>query len=251
MIFLTELLFIFGSVLLVSILSFIGVLTLGINEKKLKSILLLLVGFSAGAMLGDVFFHLLPEAVKESGFGLDVSTAILTGIVVFFVLEKLIKWHHHHNVNPSNDIRSFGYMTLIGDALHNFIDGALIAGSYLVSIPVGIATTVAVILHEIPQEMGDFGILLHSGFSKRKAIMFNFLSGLTAILGALVVLFFSSFIDNFEIMLVSFTVGGFIYIAGSDLIPELHQEEDTKRSIIQILVFILGIFVMAALLFLE
>lgn len=142
-------------------------------------------------------------------------------------------------------------MNLLGDALHNFIDGALIAGSYLASVQVGVATTIAVVLHEIPQEMGDFGVLLHSGFSKRKALLFNFFSALTAVFGAIIVLYFYSIIDNFEVLLVSFTVGGFVYIAGSDLIPELHHEEGIKNSIAQIIVFLLGIAAMGALLVLE
>ncbi len=239
---------IFGSVFLVSLLSFIGVFTLGLKEKSLKKILLLLVGYSAGALFGDAFIHLLPGAVKENGFGIPISAAILTGIIVFFVLEKIVKWHHHHNLSEKTDVHSFGYMNLFGDALHNFIDGALITGSYLVSVPVGIATTVAVILHEIPQEIGDFGVLLHSGFSKNKALLFNFLSALTAVLGAIIALYFNSLVENFEVLLVSFAVGGFIYIAGSDLIPELHHEEGTKNSIIQIIVFLLGILTMGLLL---
>lgn len=246
-----ELLLIFGSVFLVSVLSFVGVFSLGLKEKQLKKILLLLVGFSAGALFGDAFIHLLPEAVEQAGFGIEVSASILFGIVVFFLLEKIIKWHHHHNVTDRGEIHSFGYMNLMADGLHNFIDGALIAGSYLVSVPVGIATTIAVILHEIPQEIGDFGVLLHSGFSKNRALMFNFLSALSAVLGAIVALYFVSLIENFEVLLVSFTVGGFIYIAGSDLIPELHLEEDTKKSVLQIIVFLLGMLVMVAMLFLE
>ncbi|MBI2597568.1 MAG: ZIP family metal transporter [Candidatus Diapherotrites archaeon] len=250
-VFVTEFFYIFGSIFLVSLLSFIGAFTLGINEKSLKKIMLLLVGFSAGALFGDAFIHLLPEAVEESGFEFEISLAILSGIAVFFILEKIIKWHHHHNVSEKNEIHSFGYMNLLGDALHNFIDGALIAGSYLASVQVGVATTIAVVLHEIPQEMGDFGVLLHSGFSKRKALLFNFFSALTAVFGAIIVLYFYSIIDNFEVLLVSFTVGGFVYIAGSDLIPELHHEEGIKNSIAQIIVFLLGIAAMGALLVLE
>ncbi|AJF59823.1 MAG: zinc/iron permease [archaeon GW2011_AR10] len=248
---LNETIYIFGSVLFVSVLSLVGVLAIGVNEEKLKKALLLLVGFSAGALFGDVFFHLLPEAVKSEGFSLEMSVSILAGIILFFALEKLIRWHHHHNVDAKKDVHTFGYMNLVGDGLHNFIDGALIAGAYLASIPVGIATTIAVILHEIPQEIGDFGVLLHSGFSKKKALAFNFLSALTALLGAAAALYFSSSIENFELLIVSFTVGGFIYIAGSDLIPELHHEDDTGKSVLQIIVFLAGILVMALLLFLE
>ena len=142
-------------------------------------------------------------------------------------------------------------MNIVGDATHNFIDGLIIAGSYLVSIPVGIATTLAVIFHEIPQEIGDFGVLLHGGFSKQKALMFNFLSALTAILGAVVALLISSFVENITIFLAPFAAGIFIYIAGTDLIPELHKEVEVKKSFIQLLWFVLGIGVMLALLLLE
>ena len=148
-------------------------------------------------------------------------------------------------------VHPFVFTNLFGDGLHNFIDGLIIGASYLASVPIGIATTVAVILHEIPQEIGDFGVLIHGGFSKSKALFFNFFSAVTAVLGAVVALVVSSSIENITMFLIPFAAGGFIYIAGSDLIPELHKEVKIKNSLLQLLFFVLGLIVMYSLLFLE
>lgn len=241
------------SVLIVSLISFIGVLTLSLNHKKLKKILLYLISFSAGALLGDVFIHLLPEIIEENNFTLTTSLSILGGIVIFFGLEKVIHWQHcHRSITEEHHVHAFAYTNLIGDALHNFLDGIIIAISFLASIPIGIATTIAVILHEIPQEIGDFSVLLHAGFSKGKALMLNFASALLAIFGAVITIVLSNKIEALQNFLIPITIGGFIYIAGSDLIPELHKESDKiSKSILQLIAFIIGILVMAALLFLE
>jgi zinc and cadmium transporter len=151
----------------------------------------------------------------------------------------------------STHVHPFAYMNLVGDSLHNFIDGLVIAASYIVSIPVGIATTLAVLLHEIPQEIGDFGVLLHGGSSKTKALMLNFMTALTAILGTIIGLILNNYLENIKLFIIPIAIGGFIYIAGSDLIPELHKETNIKRSIIQIITFIIGILIMLSLLFLE
>src|SRR3989338_3847877 len=176
---------IFFSVILVSIISFIGLFTISLKEEKLKKIIFYLISFSAGALLGDVFIHLIPELIEKNKFSLTTSISILGGIGIFFILEKFIHWQHcHGNVMQKNHIHSFAYTNLVGDALHNFIDGAVIAATYLVSIPAGLATTIAVVLHEIPQEVGDFGVLIHGGFTKSKALVLNFLSALPPLLGA-------------------------------------------------------------------
>ena len=233
------------SVFLVSVLSFVGIFSLTVKEKKLQTFLIYFVSFSAGALLGSVFIHLLPEAVERIGFGFGLSVSVLGGIIIFFILEKVIQWRHCHSVSrESKKIHSFAYMNLIGDGLHNFIDGAIIAASYVASLPIGIATTLAVILHEIPQEIGDFGVLLHGGFSRKKALFMNFLSALTAVLGTVVTLFVLGFVEHIENFLIPLAAGGFIYIAGSDLIPELHKERTIGKSLIQILFIILGIMVM-------
>lgn len=242
-----------ASVLGVSLISFIGIITFQRDEEKMKPFLLVLVSFSAGALLGDVFIHLLPQAIEESG-GLTISISlwILGGILVFFVLEKFIQWHHCHIPQEhTHPPRPLAVMNLIGDGLHNFIDGLIIAGSYLVSVPVGLATTVAVVLHEIPQEIGDFGVLMHGGFTRARVLVLNFMSALLALFGALVVLFFNISSISLHEFLIPFTAGGFLYIAGADLIPELHKETNPLNSLVQFLSLISGIAIMLALLLLE
>ncbi|MAG27175.1 ZIP family metal transporter [Candidatus Pacearchaeota archaeon] len=243
------------SVIIVSLVSLVGLFTLGIQIAKLRKALIYLISFSAGALFGDAFIHLLPEAVAENGFGINISLYFLLGIVIFFVLEKVIHWHHCHGDvldEKHAEVHPFAYMNLIGDGLHNFLDGVIIAASYLVSIPAGIATTIAVALHEIPQEIGDFGVLIHGGFSKAKALLMNFGSALLAVLGAVVVFLVGSVVFDIEMILVPIAAGGFIYIAGSDLIPELHKHS-TKLShgLGQLIAFLLGIGVMWALTLLE
>ena len=240
-----------ASVLIVSLISFVGLLTLTIKADKLKKILLYMVSFSAGALFGDAFIHLLPEAVEEIGFGLNISIYVLLGIGFFFIIEKFIHWRHCHIPSSEEHVHPFAMMNLFGDGVHNFIDGLIIAASYLVSIPVGIATTLAVILHEIPSEIGDFGVLLHGGFSKGKALFYNFVTALAAVLGAIVSLSISSYVENITVFLIPFAAGGFIYIAGSDLIPELHKEVEVKKSLLQFVAIVLGVLVMFLLLFLD
>ena len=237
------------SVIFVSLLSFVGVLFIAIKEEKLKKILLFLVSFAAGGLLGDSFIHLLPEAIKESGFTLGVSLAVLVGLLLFFVLEKFICWRHCHIPTSKSHPHPVVFMNLIGDGFHNFIDGAVISASFLTTIPLGIATTLAVVLHEIPQEIGDFGVLLHGGLSKNKALIFNFASALAAVGGAILVLILGERIVGVSQLLIPFTAGGFIYIAGSDLIPELHKETNLAKSLIQMVGLILGIGIMLILLF--
>ena len=239
------------SVLVISLLAFIGIISFTVNAKRLKTVLVYLISFSAGALFGDAFIHLLPEVVESYGFSLIVSLGVLGGILIFFVLEKIIHWQHCHLPITEEHIHFFAYMKIIGDALHNFIDGIIIAASYVISIPAGLATTLAVALHEIPQEIGDFGVLIYGGFSRSKALILNFISALTAVLGAVLALWATTVVEQIEMFLVPIAVGGFIYIAGSDLIPELHKETRLRRSIMQIIAFLLGIGVMSALLLLE
>lgn len=237
------------SVLIVSLISLIGVLTLSLKEKRLEQVLLFFVSFAAGAFFGDVFIHLLPESIKENGFNLNISLYILSGIVFLFVVEKIIRWRHCHIPVSKEHHHPLSTMVLIGDSVHNFIDGLVIGASYLAGISIGIATTLAVIFHEIPQEMGDFSTLIYSGYTKSRALLFNFLSGLAAVLGAVLVLIVNSYI-SLTSFLIPFSAGTFIYIAGSDLIPELHKELKTKKSIIQLVSFITGILIMLLLTYL-
>jgi zinc and cadmium transporter len=239
------------SVIFVSLLSFVGVFFLAFKKEKLQKILLFLVSFAAGGLLGDAFLHLLPEAVGEAGFTIEISLAVLIGLLTFFVLEKFIAWRHCHIPTSKEHPHPVALMNLIGDGLHNFTDGLVIGASFMISFPLGMATSLAVIFHEIPQEIGDFGVLIHGGFSREKALIFNFLSALTAIAGVIFILLIGPKFMDFVSLLIPFTAGGFVYIAGSDLIPELHKETNLKKSAFQLLGLILGIGVMLGLLLIE
>jgi zinc and cadmium transporter len=237
------------SVMVVSGISLVGIITLGIKYDRLQKILSYLVSFSAGALLGDVFVHILPE-IMEGENALSTSVYILVGIILFFILERFLLWHHSHTSHKES-IHSIVYLTIFGDALHNFLDGIAIAASFVISIPLGIATTVAVVLHEIPQEIGQFAILVHGGWSRKKALLYNFVSALTAILGAVAALLFSRSFENLSGVLVAFGAASFIYVAMSDLIPELQKEPSPKKSLIQLIWMMCGVGVMALLLLLE
>ena len=242
-----------GAVILVSLISLIGVIAISVSQERLKKTLLFLVSLSAGGLLGGAFIHLLPEAFETCGNELRLSLYILLGMVIFFILEKILYWRHCHVPTSEDHPHPFAYTNLIGDGLHNLIDGMIIAGGFLISIPVGIVTTIAVFLHEIPQEIGDFGVLLHAGFSRKKALITNFLTALTAVLGAIIILILG---ERFELekvlqFVIPLTIGGFIYIATADLIPELKKETNLGKSLVQLLFFLLGIGLMLLLLIME
>lgn len=248
--------FTLGSVFIISLIAFVGLLTVAFGKQRLHSLLLVLISFSAGALLGDTFIHILPEAIEQFGWSLEMSIWLLLGIIIFFALEKFVHWHHHHHVSVECDeeethTKPYVVTTLVGDGLHNFIDGFIIAGTYLVSVPLGIATTIAVALHEVPQEIGDFGILLHGGLSRRRALLFNFLSALCAVLGALIVLVLGVMDDSFLRVLLPLTAGSFIYVAATDLIPEMHKEVAPAKSLLQLFGFLVGIALMIGLTFIE
>lgn len=240
-----------GSTLLVSLIALIGIITLSVKTKQLEKILIPLVSFSAGALIGDTFIHLLPEAVEEFGFDLTMSLYILLGILTFFILEKFIHWHHCHNPSDSHH-KSMVFTNLFGDMLHNFIDGLFIASSYLVDIKLGIATTIAVLLHEVPQELGDFGVLVHGGVKKIRALQLNLVAAAFAITGAIIGLLIGGANETFLRFILPFTAGGFIYIAHTDLFPELHKSsEHAKHSLVQLLMILAGIGTMMLLLLVE
>lgn len=233
--------YIIAATVLVSLLSLLGVFLISL-KKKLDRLLLILVSFAVGGLLGGAFLHLLPESTS---IGTSAFIYVILGIILFFILEKFLHWHHCHKAKC--DIHTFTYMNLVSDGIHNFIDGAIIAASFIVNIPLGIAATLAIIFHEIPQEIGDFAILVYGGFSKLKAIFYNFLSALTAILGAVLTYFFSTTFEGLITFLLPFAAGGFIYIAMSDLIPELHKEEKMSKSLIQLVSLLLGLGIMLLL----
>ena len=248
-----------GSVLLVSLVSLVGVFTLSLNVERLERIVFLLVSFAVGAMLGGALIHLIPRSFAALGDS-TASLLVLAGVLAFFVLEKFLHWRHDHGVAVSaaelevaaaldvepTPVKPFAMMNLVGDAAHNLLDGMVITAAYLVSIPTGMVTTVAVMLHEIPQEIGDFGVLVYGGFEPKKALLYNFLSGLAAVIGALLALLIGSQVEGFADYLLPITAGSFIYIAGSDLIPELNHHHSTPatKSVWQLVMILLGVGVM-------
>ncbi len=238
----------FLSVLAASLISLVGIATISLKKKTLKKIIFFLVAFSAGALLGEVFIHIVPETGEEFGYTFSVSAYFLLGIIIFFILEKFLYWRHCHDIDCKEHNKRLGIMNMVGDGFHNMIDGMLIAGSFLMSVPLGIATTIAVAAHEIPQELGDFGVLIHSGFTKKKALFYNLISGLVSLVGMAMILAIGSKGENLSGFLLPFTGGSFVYIAASGMIPELHKEVGFLKSLIQLLGLLLGIGVMTALL---
>lgn len=230
------------STFIVSLGGLVGFFTLVLKEKQLSKILLLLVSLSAGALMGGAFIHLLPEASEKFSEGGEY-TIVLFSFIFFFLVEKLLHWRHCHKGGKC-DIHTFGYMNLIGDSVHNFIDGLIIAATFITDVRLGVVTTFAVALHEIPQEIGDFGVLLYAGFGKRKALLANFLVALTAILGGIFGYFLSFQMESFITYLLPFAAGGFIYIAASDLMPEIRKETSLKKSMLSFSVFLVGIAIM-------
>ena len=236
------------SVTTVSLISLTGIVFIGLKENLLKRVLMIFVGFSSGTLLGSAFLDLLPEAIN-SEFGEATFYYVIIGIVSFFALEKFLYWRHCHE--EECPVHMFVYLNLVGDGIHNFIDGMIIAATYILSFAsgnyhLGFATTLAVIFHEIPQEIGDFGVLVYGGLTKKKALVYNFISAITAILGAITT-YFLTHIQSTAIFLVAFAAGGFIYIAATDLMPELHKRTRAGTSITQFLTILLGIGLMAYL----
>ncbi len=238
------------STFIVSLISLVGIFTLSIKAEKLKNFLIYLVSFSAGALFGDVFFHLLPE-ITEKGLSVSTSITIISGVLLSFFTEKIICWRHCHLPIQKNHTHRFAYMNLFGDFIHNFIDGLTIGASFLAAKTIGIATSLAVIFHEIPQEIGDFGVLIHGGFKKLQALKLNFYTTLSAFVGLFLSFFLYAKVEHINQILIPLASGNFIYIAGSDLIPELHKETALKKSLLQIVFFIIGVFIMYLLTYIE
>jgi len=235
------LLYILISTFVISLASLVGVLTLSLNAKRLENILLYFVSLSAGALIGGAFLHLIPESVERNS-GVNIFILVLFGFTAFYFIEKLLHWRHCHK--NKCEVHTFTKMNLIGDGIHNFIDGLIIAASFVADIRLGIITSLAVALHEIPQELGDFGVLVYGGYTKSKALLFNFITALTAVFGGLVGYFLSSYSDSALNFLLPFAAGGFIYIAASDLIPEMRKETGLKKSLINLLIFVVGILIL-------
>ena len=236
-----KLIYIFITSFLIALLSFVGIFTLALKDKLLNKILLILVSLSAGALMGGAFIHLIPEAIEESE-GMNAFYFVLIGFILFFIMEKILHWRHCHK--GKCEVHTFHYMNLIGDSVHNFIDGLIISASFVTSISLGITTSIAIAAHEIPQEIGDFGVLIYGGFKKKKAIVLNFVVALTVVLGGVIGYFISKNVEHAVVFLLPFAAGGFIYIAATDLVPEIKKEIDVKKSMATLFVFVCGILIM-------
>lgn len=247
----TTYIYAFLSVLVVSLVSLVGVFALSLKEEILKKYMSIFISLAVGALLGDAFIHLIPEALSNSSNQILSSTLIVAGILIFFLMEKFLHWHHHGEDKEETHIHPVGTLVLFSDGVHNFMDGIIIGASFIVSVPIGIATTIAVILHEIPQEIGDFAVLIHSGYSKTRALWLNFLSALLAILGLAVVLILNQTEQAVTFYFLPIAAGGFIYIALADLIPELQKTKELKYSILQLTAVLVGVLAMLALVLVE
>jgi len=226
-----------------SLVALVGAITLGWKKETLEKILHALVGFSAGALLAGAFFHLIAESLLEMP-AMESFYFVFAGFILFFVLERFLHWHHCHE--GKCDVHAFSYLILFGDAIHNFIDGLIIAAGFLVDAGIGFVTTLAVISHELPQELGNFGVLVYGGIERKKALLYNLIAQMTSILGGILGFFFIG-TSGIAIFLLPFAAGGFIYIGASDLIPELHKQPSMKKTIGAFAFFLIGIAFMIAI----
>ena len=241
------LLWIVGSSLLMAVLALVGVTTFTLSDRTLHRLLLPLVALSAGSLLGGAFFHMIPESVAKIGTDLSVYIYVVGGFTFFLLLEQLLHWHHCHREDTACR-KPQTYLILIGDGIHNFIGGIAVAGTFLIDIRLGISTWLAAAAHEIPQEIGDFGVLVHGGLSRKKALLYNFLSALTFLLGGLLTYLLS--FSEWIYYLIPFAAGNFIYIGASDLVPEVNKHRNFSNSIIHFGCFCLGIIILLGLRFL-
>ncbi|MEM4390111.1 MAG: ZIP family metal transporter [Candidatus Micrarchaeia archaeon] len=229
------------STIFVSLISLIGVALLALRKAVLQKILLALVSFASGTLLGAAFLDLMPEA--QAALGEGYFALALFGVIAFFAIEKLLRWYHCHDRQCT--VHEYAYMNLLGDAVHNFLDGVVIAIAYLTDFATGVTTTIAIAVHEIPQEIGDFSILLKGGFTKREAILYNFATALTAVVGAVSAYFLTQHAQTFANLMLPFAAGGFVYIAGADLFPELHKTSTLKESLAQLACILIGVCAIA------
>ena len=220
-----------------SAIALVGSVTLVLREATLKKLLLPLVALAAGTLLGGAFFHMIPAALDRLGNNLGIYLWIIVGFSGFLGLEQFLHWHHCHRA-PSEH-RPLTYLILIADGIHNFVDGLAVAGAFLIDIRVGVNAWLATATHEVPQELGDFGILIHGGWDKRRALTYNFLSALTFLVGGLVA-YGASFAFDVT-FLVPLAAGNFIYIAAADLIPEIKREDTLKLNVLHFLSFLVGL----------
>lgn len=233
---------------LVSVFALVGISILVLNKNLIRKISILLVSLAIGTLLGDVFFHIIPELEEELH---DLGVVIVSSIVLFLIIEKFLHWRHSHVHIDEDHIHPIAFTNLVGDGLHNFLDGMLIGASFSVSVEIGIATTIAVLLHEIPQEMGDFGVLVHSGMKPKKALLYNFFFATLAIVGTVISLLARELSEDASIYLLAFAAGSFLYIALADLIPALKEDVSWKSSLMQLTFITIGLVAMYGLTLIE
>lgn len=233
------LLYILTATVTVGLISLIGILFF-VAKMDIRKSAFYFVSLASGTMLGTAIIHLLPEALELSPH--TTPTMVALGVFLFFILEKLLIWRHCHLHNQWEHHHRpvTAHMVIVGDAVHNFIDGIIIASSFMISTPLGISVTTAIVLHEIPQELGDFGILVHGGYTMKRAVMMNCLAALSAIAGAVITYFFLEAAPMMQASLVPITAGGFLYIALADLIPQLHEQAELKHTALQIVLLAAG-----------
>ncbi|MCX7986086.1 MAG: ZIP family metal transporter [Bacteroidales bacterium] len=230
------------STILVSLVSLTGIIFLNLSGQKLEKLVFILVSLAVGVILGNTFLHIIPESYEYFEHSDIPSLLICFGIVLFFIAEKALHWHHHHV--GERIVKPLGKINLLADGIHNFTDGILIAAAWMTDSYLGISTTIAVLVHEVPQEIADFGILLHAGYSRKRALMWNFVSALSAIVGTILMLWVGSWLLHLSYYVLPIAAGGFIYLAGSDLIPELNKQISKYSTLVQIVMVVLGIVIM-------
>jgi len=229
---------------LMSAIALVGAVALVLPERQLRRIILPLVGLSAGSLIGGAFFHMIPAALARSPDVVGTLTWVAIGFCAFLALEQFLHWHHCHR-NSDTCREPMGYLILLGDGLHNFLGGLAVAGAFLVDIRVGITTWLAAAAHEVPQELGDFGVLIHAGWSRRQALLFNVLSALTFLLGGIVAYLASARVDI--TFLLPLAAGNFLYIAASDLVPEVNRHHRIAVNLVHFFAFAAGIGLLMAI----
>ena len=249
-------LYVLASSLLVAVISLLCAVFLYVSDEKLKIWMPRLIAVAVGVLLGDAFLHLLPDALEVAGTtDRTVGLSILVGILTFFFIETVLQWHHDHSLESNTPVQktpaSFATMNLLGDGVHNFVDGILIASSFLVDPALGLTTTVAIVLHEIPQEISDIAILVQGGYSKKRAVFLNFLCATACAVGGIATLIVSQLMELGLGAMLAFTAGGFIYIATCDLVPLLRSNELKIGFPAQFTATMVGIFSMQAILWIE
>jgi zinc and cadmium transporter len=243
-----SLFWILAASIVLSLISLVGGIALLVRESTLRRLLFPMISLSAGALLGGAFFHLIPSALEQMGSATVVMILVLAGFSVFFALEQFLHWHHCHR-HSIGCKKPMTYLILVGDTLHNFLDGIAVAGAFITDIRLGLTTCLATAAHEIPQELGDFGVLVHGGWEKRKALLFNFLSSLTFWIGA--VLTWAASLRMDISFLIPFAAGNLLYIGASDLVPEIARHENAGANIVHYVCFLAGLGLLLAVKLLE